>query len=159
MAKHFYAGVLYPAGDDGLYGVFVPGVNVMGSGPTADDAMADAAEILQEYCDNLADKGEMPELPVPVSEINAEDGQLIMLPALMPAEQARVNIMMDAVLVKRIDAVAPNRSAFLSAAARSYLAMVRAEMGKGIDPSQALAKRSNKVAAKRPNERRHSVDA
>jgi predicted RNase H-like HicB family nuclease len=128
MAKHFYPGVLYPADADGLFGVFVPNVNVMASGSSADEALADAAEILQEYCDNLADKGEMPESPAQIDEIDLDGGQIVMLPVLMPAEQARLNIMMDATLVKRIDAVAPNRSAFLSAAARAHLALMRAEV-------------------------------
>jgi|GEM_PF-1184245 len=128
MAKHFYPGVLYPADASGLFGVFVPNVNVMASGSSADEALADAAEILQEYCDNLADKGEAPEPPAQIDEIDLEGGQIVMLPVLMPAEQARVNIMMDATLVKRIDAVAPNRSAFLSAAARAHLALMRAEV-------------------------------
>ncbi|MCU0948758.1 MAG: type II toxin-antitoxin system HicB family antitoxin [Porphyrobacter sp.] len=147
MAKHFYPGVLYPADADGLFGVFVPNVNVMASGSSADEALADAAEILQEYCDNLADKGEAPEPPAQIDEIELDGGQIVMLPVLMPAEQARLNIMMDATLVKRIDAVAPNRSAFLSAAARAQLALMRAEGGEQGSAAKSPRKRARRAEA------------
>jgi len=147
MAKHFYPGVLYPADADGLFGVFVPNVNVMASGSSADEALADAAEILQEYCDNLADKGEAPEPPAQIDEIDLDGGQIVMLPVLMPAEQARLNIMMDATLVKRIDAVAPNRSAFLSAAARAHLALMRAEVAEQGRAAKSPRKRARLAEA------------
>lgn len=127
MGKRFYPGVLYPPGEDGLSGVHIPGVEIVASGASPEEALTDAAEILQELIDQLADRGEEIEGPADPREVEVDGGQLVLLPAFLPVEKARFNVMMDANLVRRIDAVTSNRSAFLASAARRQLAADRAE--------------------------------
>lgn len=122
MPQHFYPAVLYPSDADGLHGVVVPGINVNASGPTQQEALSDAAAILQEVIDDLASAGEAIPLPPQLGSIDAEGGQIVLMPASVPGVNQRINVMMPEDLVKRIDAAAANRSAFLSAAARAKLA-------------------------------------
>lgn len=122
MPQHFYPAILHPADPDGLYGVVVPGVNVNACGRSQQEALSDAAAILQEVIDDLASEGEAIPLPPGIDSLDAEDGQVVLIPASVPGVNQRINVMMPEDLVKRIDAVASNRSAFLSAAARAKLA-------------------------------------
>lgn len=122
MPQHFYPAILYPPDGDGLHGVLVPGINVNASGANQQEALADAAAILQEVIDDLASDGEAIPLPPGAGSVDPEDGVLVLLPASVPGVNKRINLMIPEDLLTRIDAVAPNRSAFLAAAARAKLA-------------------------------------
>ena len=117
MQTTFYPAILYPADDNGLFRVTVPGVNVNASGPTAQAALADAAAILQDVIDDLAAGGEPVPPPPPPEAVDCAGGTLALLPAILPGRRIRVNVSLPDSLVKRIDAVAPNRSAFLAESA------------------------------------------
>ena len=125
MPQFFYPAILYPADDDGLHGVVVPGINVNGSGPNQQAALSDATAILQEVIDDFASSDEVIPLPAGLETIDAEGGQIVLLPASVPGKSQRINVMMPEELIARIDAAAPNRSAFISAAARAFLASQR----------------------------------
>lgn len=114
MPSTYYPAILHPADAAGLFGVTVPGVNVNGSGATALDALADAAAILQEVIDDLAAEREAIPVPVAIEDLDPEGGTVAMLPAVLPARTVRVNVTLPEDLVKRIDAISPNRSAFLA---------------------------------------------
>ena len=112
MAQVFYPAILWPVDDAGLFGVTIPSINVNGSGETAAAAMADAAIILQEVIDDLA--ADRAAIPSPAEVEPLDNGQWVLLPALLPSPSVRVNITLPADLLARIDAVSPNRSAFLA---------------------------------------------
>lgn len=122
MPQHFYPAILYPADRAGLHGVVVPALNINASGDSQQSALSDAAAILQEVIDDLANAGEPIPLPPGIASIDTDGGQVVLLPASVPGQNLRINVMMPEELVKRIDAAAPNRSAFLAAAARAKLA-------------------------------------
>ncbi len=117
MQTSFYPAILYPADENGLFGVEVPGINVNASGPTAQAALAEAAAILQEVIDDLAAAGEPVPPPPDHEAVDCAGGTLALLPAILPGRRIRVNVSLPDSLVKRIDAVAPNRSAFLAESA------------------------------------------
>jgi predicted RNase H-like HicB family nuclease len=112
MAQVFFPAILWPADAAGLFGVTVPNINVNGSGPTAAEALADATTILQEVIDDLA--ADRSAIPPPATVEPLGSGQWVLLPALLPSPSVRVNITLPADLLARIDAVSPNRSAFLA---------------------------------------------
>lgn len=122
MPQHFYPAVLYPADDNGQHAVVIAGINVNASGPNQQSALSDAAAILQEVIDDLASAGEPIPLPPGIESLDAEGGTIVLVPASVPGKNQRVNVMMPEELLQRIDAFAPNRSAFLTEAARSFLA-------------------------------------
>jgi predicted RNase H-like HicB family nuclease len=122
MPRSYYPAILYPADSHGLHGVTVPGINVNGQGSDAQAALADAALILQEVIDDLLAEGDSLPDPLDPSTIDAEDGAIVMLPATLPGKSVRINVTMDEELIRRIDAVASNRSGFLARAAQAMLA-------------------------------------
>lgn len=122
MPQHFYPAVLYPADDNGQHAVVIPGINVNASGPNQQSALSDAAAILQEVIDDLASAGESIPLPPGIESLDAVGGTIVLVPASVPGKNQRVNVMMPEELLQRIDAYAPNRSAFLTEAARNFLA-------------------------------------
>ena len=121
MQSTFYPATLYPADDQGIFGVEIHGINVNGCGPTADAALADAAAILQEVIDDLSAAGETVPAPCAVSELTPAEGMLCMIPASAPSRTLRINVTLPDNLVHRIDAIAPNRSAFLAESALQRL--------------------------------------
>jgi predicted RNase H-like HicB family nuclease len=122
MPTAFYPAVLYPADAKGLHGVVVPGINVNGQGKNAQAALLDAAAVLQEVIDAMRASGEPIPPPLELADVAAEDGTMVMLPATRPGRATRINVMMDEELIRRIDAVASNRSGFLARAAQAMLA-------------------------------------
>lgn len=121
MQSTFYPAILYPADASGLHGALVPGANVNASGASAEAALSDAAAILQEVIDDLTADGETPPAPADIAAMELEGGTLVMIPAILPTKTVRVNITLPDSLVQRIDAVAPNRSAFLAESALQRL--------------------------------------
>lgn len=121
MQSTFYPAILYPADASGLHGALIPGANVNASGASAEAALSDAAAILQEVIDDLAADGETPPAPADIAAMDLEGGTLVMIPAILPTKTVRVNITLPDSLVQRIDAVAPNRSAFLAESALQRL--------------------------------------
>lgn len=118
--KHvIYPAIVFPKEEvTGLVGVTIPGLNINASGKTTEAAIQDATEILQEVLDDLSASGETP--PAPVShdaaceEAACDGGAIVYVQAILPGRNVRVNIMLPEGLLKRIDAIAPNRSAFLA---------------------------------------------
>jgi len=123
MPNIFYPAVMYPADKSGLYGVVIPGVNVNGTGKTMTDAFADAAEILQEVIDDLggSDAPAPADMDAVTKTIDANGGTLTFISAIIPGKTVRINVTLPEDLIKRIDAVAPNRSAFLAKSALEEL--------------------------------------
>ena len=121
MQSTFYPAILYPADDDGIFGVVIPGINVNAGGDSATAALHDAAAILQEVIDDLSASGDPVPAPADLGAVDAGGGTLAMIPAVLPGKSVRVNITLPDSLVKRIDAAAPNRSAFLAESALQRL--------------------------------------
>lgn len=97
------------------------------AGVTMDEARVMAEEALQFHIDGLAeDNDPLPERPMSLDEAKAHEfaedaSAFIVVEASLPSKALRVNITMDEGLLRRIDAVAKNRSAFLAKAAKEYL--------------------------------------
>lgn len=96
-------------------------------GDTLDEAHQAAAEALAFHIEGIQEDGEA--IPAPssletaLSSDLAEDHQaVIVVQAKLAMKPKRVNVMMDSDLLRRIDAITNNRSAFLSQAARNELA-------------------------------------
>ncbi|WP_338445973.1 type II toxin-antitoxin system HicB family antitoxin [Pelagerythrobacter marensis] len=122
MPQQFYPAILYPSDQDGLFGVVVPGINVNVSASSEEAALQMAAAVLQDVIDDLAsDDAGIPQ-PLKRADIEPNGGTIVLLPATMPGQSKRINITMDEDLIRRIDTVASNRSAFLASAARAQLA-------------------------------------
>ncbi len=119
MTHVIYPAILFPKEDaTGLVGVTIPGINVNASGTSTEAAVADAVAILQEVLDDLSVSGEAAPEPLTYAaayeEAARDGGSIVYLQATLPGRNIRVNIMLPEGLVKRIDTVAPNRSAFLA---------------------------------------------
>lgn len=121
MAMKFYPSILHPADAQGLFGVEIPGINVNGSGPSREAALADAAAMLQEVIDDLASTGETVPAPVQIDDLMDGGGTLVMLAAALPSKTVRIQVTLPDSIVERIDAVATNRSAFLAEGALQKL--------------------------------------
>ena len=121
MATTFFPAILYPVDTDGLFGVEVPGININASGDTQESALNDAAGMLQDVVDDLSAAGEAIPAPVTVGALDLTGGTLAMIPANLPSKTVRINVTLPDHLVQRIDAIAPNRSAFLAQSALERL--------------------------------------
>jgi predicted RNase H-like HicB family nuclease len=111
------------------YGVCFPDFpGCITAGTTLDDAMEMAREalgghiaVMYEHHDPLPTKA-MTLDQVKKHEFAKGANMFIAIEAPLPSKPIRVNVMLDANLVERIDRFANNRSAFLSQAARNELA-------------------------------------
>ena len=121
MATTFFPAILYPVDADDLFGVEVLGININASGDTQEGALADAAGMLQDVVDDLSAAGEAIPSPVAVGALDLMGGTLAMIPANLPSKTVRINVTLPDHLVQRIDAIAPNRSAFLAQSALERL--------------------------------------
>ena len=109
------------------YGVSFPDFpGCVTAGKTPEEAHAMAEEALQFHIEGMLEDGE--KLPEPTSYAEAEhhpffEGAVMtfMIEVAAPSRRVRVNINIEEDLLKRIDAAASNRSAFLAEAARHYL--------------------------------------
>lgn len=111
---------------DGTYGVVFPDVaGCTSAGATLEEAVTMAEEALAQHLEVMAEEGIA--LPTPSELTAVAEGRypgtaaLILVPARMPAKVVRINVTMEDALIERIDAVSPNRSAFLADAARNEL--------------------------------------
>lgn len=122
--------VIYPAifetDDSGGYGVIFPDLpGCVSAGDSLEDAYANAMEALELHLEGMHDQGET--LPPPSRlDTLAVDPEVhvaatMLVAATAPGRRQRINITLDANLIAQIDAVASNRSAFLSEAARAEL--------------------------------------
>ena len=114
-----YPAIVFPTDPEtGCVGVTIPGININTCGATIEAAIQDAANILQEVIDDFCAAGET--VPDPFSyeatlaEGAQDSGTVAYIQAVLPGRNVRVNIMLPEGLLKRIDAIAPNRSAFLA---------------------------------------------
>lgn len=110
--------------EDSDYGVCFPDFpGCISAGKDMDELQWMAAEALQFHMEGMVEDGD----PLPIRPMTldaarnhefAKDAVLfIAVEAPLPSKPVRVNVMLDQNLLKRIDRVAKNRSAFLSQAA------------------------------------------
>ncbi len=111
------------------YGVCFPDFpGCITAGLTLDDAMDMAREALSGHIEVMYAHGDT--LPAKAMALDQAKKHafakgatmFIAVEAPLPSKPIRVNVMLDANLVERIDRLASNRSAFLSQAARNELA-------------------------------------
>lgn len=121
MANIYYPAILYRARGGSPAGITIPGVNVNAGGATDEAALADAGAVLQELIDDFVATGQEVPRPLVPADIDLEEGTLVLIPALVSEKSVRVNVTLPDSLIARIDAVAPNRSAFLAASALEAL--------------------------------------
>lgn len=101
-----------------------PGCTTVGD--TLDAAHKLATEVLAFHIEGMQEDGESIPEPSSLEKALASDlaeghQAVIVVQAKLAVKPKRVNVMMDSDLLHKIDAVASNRSAFLSQAARNEL--------------------------------------
>lgn len=112
------------------YSVFFPDLpGCTSAGETIDEAALNAEEALSGHLLVSAQHGDDIPAPSSLDEIerdpDVEEVARILVRAERPGRVRRINITMDEGLIEAIDRLAPNRSAFLSDAARMALAARR----------------------------------
>ena len=116
---------------DSDFGVVFPDFpGCVSAGRTLDEAVRGAHEALAGHAALMvADGDDLPEptpLEVVAAERDAATVAITLVAVILPGKAQRVNITIDAGLLDEIDAIADNRSRFLSEAARAELARRRA---------------------------------
>jgi predicted RNase H-like HicB family nuclease len=108
------------------YGVTFPDLPGCTSG--GDDlahAITNAGEALALHTSSMLEDGDELPTPTPLNRVEIEPDldvyAIALIEARQPSRKVRINVMMDAKLLEEIDAIAPNRSLFLSKAARGAL--------------------------------------
>ena len=96
-------------------------------GDTLDDAHKLAAEVLAFHIAGMQEDGDPIPAPSSLEKVLASDlaedhVAVIVVPVKLATKPKRVNVMMDSGLLRQIDEVTNNRSAFLAQAARNELA-------------------------------------
>lgn len=125
-----YIGIVHK-GKKGAYGVSFPDFpGCITAGSTLEEAYAKAQEALPFHIEGMLEDGET----VPAKPISFEHARrhaffegavmTFMVKVRLPGQIKRVNIAVDEHLLKDIDSVAKNRSAFLAEAAREKLAQM-----------------------------------
>jgi len=132
--------IIYPAvfetDEDGGYGVNFPDLpGCVTLGDSLEEAYTAAIEALELHLEGMVEAGEA--LPAP-SALEAVEGDpeshvvtKMLIPATAPGRTRRINVTLDANLIAQIDAVASNRSTFLTDAARHELRRLRADRDRG----------------------------
>lgn len=109
------------------YGVCFPDFpGCITAGETVEEAYAMAKEALEMHIEGMNEDGNPIPTPTQFEKARkngfAKDALMtFMLDVSLPARMRRINITMDEKLLKEIDALTDNRSAFLSDAARERL--------------------------------------
>lgn len=119
-----YAAVI-ERGTDG-YGVFFPDLpGCTSGGDDLEQAITHAGEALTLHLAGMVEDGEAFPNPTPFDKLVIDPAcdtyAIALIEARQPSRKVRINVMMDAKLLEEIDAVASNRSLFLSKAARGAL--------------------------------------
>ena len=115
---------------DASYGVSFPDFpGCIGVDGTPDGALRTAAEALSFHISGMAEDGEAIPDPTPIEAVvpdpEVDTVCVTLVPAALPGRARRINITLDEALIDQIDAVAGNRSGFLTEAARAELARRR----------------------------------
>lgn len=129
MRRHYPAFIMR---DDDAFTVIFPDLpGCLTFGPTAEDAFESAIEALEGHLEALHDSGMSIPAPSDIATVSPEPDHrealltTVLVPTILPGRTVRTNITIEQGLLDLIDAVAPNRSAFFSEAARAELARRR----------------------------------
>ncbi|MBE7637615.1 HicB family protein [Sneathiella sp. P13V-1] len=122
MSLTKYPGVIHKE-DDSAFGIHFPDFpGCISAGDTIEEALEMGAEALQLHVEGMVEDGDDIPTPSPMKkEMADDDGILVFVSVTIPGKMKRYNVMLDEKLVSDIDAIAPNRSAFLNEAARAEL--------------------------------------
>ncbi len=122
-----FAGIIHKDKDSD-YGVCFPDFpGCITAGSTMQEAFLMAQEALQAHIDIMHEYGDpLPSEPMTLDEAQTHEFAenavgYFMVSAHLPTKPKRINIMMDEGLIRAIDAVSNNRSAFLAQAAKERL--------------------------------------
>jgi predicted RNase H-like HicB family nuclease len=132
MAKRVHYAAVIDRDPDSDFGVVFPDFpGCVSAGSTLDEAMLGAHEALAGHVALMVADGDELPAPTPLETVAGQrDGTTVaitLVPVTLPGKAQRVNITMDEGLLEEIDAIADNRSRFLSEAARAELARRRAD--------------------------------
>lgn len=110
------------------YGVSFPDfIGCVTAGRTIDEAIVLAQEALRGHIEVMHEHGDaLPSKPLTLEQARKNKlakgaDAFVYVEAPLPVKPLRVNVMLDANVLQRIDRVSKNRSAFLNAAARQML--------------------------------------
>ncbi len=130
--KRHYPAIVDTNKDRSIFGVTFPDLGGCTSGgETVEAAILNAADALAGHIALMAEDGDTIPEPTPVAEVDLNPGPdetivcVILVPANLPGRTRRINVTLDENLIDEIDAVASNRSGFLSQAARAELSRRR----------------------------------
>ncbi len=122
-----FIGIIHKEGKSD-YGVCFPDFpGCITAGKTLEDAMTMAREALNGHIEVMYEYNDaLPTKPMTLDQAKKHEfaqgaAMFIAVEATLPSKSIRVNVMMDANLLNRIDARTNNRSAFLAQAARNEL--------------------------------------
>lgn len=123
-----YPAIIEAAGDG--YSVYFPDLpGCVSAGDTVEEAFDGATEALGLHLAGMVEDGEDLPAPTPYTAVVPDPESrviaIVLVPAPMPGRTVRINVTLDEGLVKMIDAVSANRSAFLADAAREALSRRR----------------------------------
>ncbi|ROU01129.1 type II toxin-antitoxin system HicB family antitoxin [Histidinibacterium lentulum] len=79
-----YPAILFPPDTAGLSGCLVPDLAVNASGASPDEALRDAAAIVNAFLATLADRGEPFPEATPAEDVDLDGGTLVMLGTPLP---------------------------------------------------------------------------
>jgi predicted RNase H-like HicB family nuclease len=131
-AKKVYYPAVIDKDPDSDFGVAFPDFpGCVSAGATLDQAVLGAHEALAGHVALMVADGDALPGPSPLESVTAERDKstvaITLVPVTLPGKLQRVNISIDEGLLDEIDAIADNRSRFLSEAARAELARRRAD--------------------------------
>ncbi len=132
VAKKAYYPAVIDKEPDSDFGVMFPDFpGCVSAGKTLDQAVLGAHEALAGHLALMvADGDSLPE-PTPLESVakkrDASTVAITLVSVALPGKLQRVNITIDEALLDEIDALADNRSRFLTEAARAELARRRAD--------------------------------
>jgi predicted RNase H-like HicB family nuclease len=125
VATAFYPAIVERASKG--YSVFFPdlpgctsaGATLQEAARNAEEALAAHLVLSAEYGDAVPGPSDLGDIPV---DPEVEEAARLLVRVERPGRALRLNVTLDEGLVAAIDQIAPNRSAFLAAAARHALA-------------------------------------
>ena len=129
MPATYYPAILDRSAS-GFGASFVDFPGCIAAGETASEAALNAEAALAMHVEAMVkDKDELP-LPSSLDELEKQDGDVatVLVRVDTPVKVERVLVSIDSNLLRAIDAVASNRSAFMADAARAHLASTKARI-------------------------------